>query len=312
MRYTKNKIKLLACCTVIIHFLFAQEFDPYSLFPHHEGDVWEYLFLNEDPPDHQQSQILLDSVSNGIVYLETIYRGLNSDFEFNVDYLIDTSYNVWRHDSAWYCCDPVILYKLYTESDQSWDMRNYGNNYFEIGVFDSTYTGVFWGESVTFASFSYYWGWYIDSTLVWTWYTTHILATNFGLVRTYGEVTGGRVLIGAVLNGVLWGDTTYVSITDDNQMLPAQINIINYPNPFNSKTIIRLDFLGSGYSSLKIIDISGRLVYTFWENKMLNRGKYSTAWNGKNNNNESVSSGVYFIVHNNGFINTKKTILLVK
>ncbi len=138
------------------------------------------------------------------------------------------------------------------------------------------------------------------------------MASDFGLVRTYGEATGGKILIGAVLDGILWGDTTYVSIIDDNQILPANINIINYPNPFNSKTIIKLDFLGSRNSSLKIFDILGRTIYTFWDNKFIYPGQYTLSWSGTDNMGRKVSSGVYFITFINELYSSKKSIVLIK
>lgn len=67
----------------------------------------------------------------------------------------------------------------------------------------------------------------------------------------------------------------------------------NYPNPFNPVTTIAFDLAVSGDVSLKIYDISGRLVKTL-VNEERAAGSYTINWSGDNEQGQSVPSGVYF------------------
>jgi len=66
-----------------------------------------------------------------------------------------------------------------------------------------------------------------------------------------------------------------------------------YPNPFNSSTIIKYDLPESDQVSLKIYNIEGQLV-TELVNKMQPAGTYQVIWDGKNSQQEAVTSGIYF------------------
>jgi len=67
----------------------------------------------------------------------------------------------------------------------------------------------------------------------------------------------------------------------------------NYPNPFNPTTTINYQIKKSGKVELNIYNIKGQKVKTL-VNKQEAIGLYQIMWNGKDNANNSVSSGVYF------------------
>jgi hypothetical protein len=69
----------------------------------------------------------------------------------------------------------------------------------------------------------------------------------------------------------------------------------NYPNPFNNSTTIEFDLSQSGDIRLQIFDLNGRLVNTL-KNGSYPAGVYSLSWNGRTQNGESVSSGIYYAV----------------
>ncbi|MGE5806027.1 MAG: alpha-amylase family glycosyl hydrolase [Ignavibacteria bacterium] len=84
----------------------------------------------------------------------------------------------------------------------------------------------------------------------------------------------------------------------------------NYPNPFNPSTEITFQIVKPSNVNLKIFDILGREVKTLI-NEEKGNGRYSIRWNGDNNFNEPVSSGIYFYKLDAGsFTNTKKMMLL--
>jgi len=66
----------------------------------------------------------------------------------------------------------------------------------------------------------------------------------------------------------------------------------NYPNPFATVTKINFELKTPGNVQLDIFDILGNKIITLVE-KWLRIGNYTYYWNGKNNNNEFVASGVY-------------------
>ncbi len=91
----------------------------------------------------------------------------------------------------------------------------------------------------------------------------------------------------------------------------------NYPNPFYSSsnrgsgTTISFDLPKSGNVDLTIYNIKGQKVKTL-TNEKYPKGKHSLIWNGKNDKNQDVSSGVYFYKLNvdGKDVNVKKCLLM--
>jgi len=89
----------------------------------------------------------------------------------------------------------------------------------------------------------------------------------------------------------------------------------NYPNPFNPETWIPYQLSKPTEVTIGIYEESGRLVRTLElgtkkEGSYLS-GSQSAYWDGKNEEGESVSSGVYFYTIKAGdFIETKKMTLV--
>lgn len=68
----------------------------------------------------------------------------------------------------------------------------------------------------------------------------------------------------------------------------------NYPNPFNSATVIHFTVAKSEEVSFAIYDILGGLVRNF-EPVVYKQGHHQLKWNGANAADEPVSSGMYFL-----------------
>lgn len=68
----------------------------------------------------------------------------------------------------------------------------------------------------------------------------------------------------------------------------------NYPNPFMSHTAFRLDVPTPTDVSVRIFDATGRLVKTM-ANGLLNGGRYTYEWNGKDDSGNNVAAGFYFL-----------------
>ncbi len=74
--------------------------------------------------------------------------------------------------------------------------------------------------------------------------------------------------------------------------IPKETKISNYPNPFNPSTTIKLNLAESGKIILSIYNTKGQKIITLL-NKEMYAGQYDIIWNGVNENNFPVSSGVY-------------------
>ncbi len=66
----------------------------------------------------------------------------------------------------------------------------------------------------------------------------------------------------------------------------------NRPNPFNPQTQISFDLPSAGPASLRVYDLSGRLVATLVD-APLTAGSHSATWDGTDLNGQAVASGVY-------------------
>src|SRR5574338_408177 len=89
---------------------------------------------------------------------------------------------------------------------------------------------------------------------------------------------------------------TSVDENPNNNIIPqSELLIANYPNPFNSSTLIVFTIpydLTNANTELKIYDVQGSLIATL-VNQQLAAGNYIVKWEGKNQYNQNVSSGVY-------------------
>ncbi len=84
----------------------------------------------------------------------------------------------------------------------------------------------------------------------------------------------------------------------------------NFPNPFNPATTIRYDMRAKGLVTIKIYDVSGRLVRTLLDG-VKEAGSYAAAWDGGNNLGAAAASGIYFCkMQTAGFSDVKKLVLL--
>ncbi len=66
----------------------------------------------------------------------------------------------------------------------------------------------------------------------------------------------------------------------------------NYPNPFTKTTQINYSLKKNGYVKIGVYNMDGQLIRTL-ENSVKEPNSYRTEWNGKNQNGESVSGGIY-------------------
>lgn len=84
----------------------------------------------------------------------------------------------------------------------------------------------------------------------------------------------------------------------------------NYPNPFNNATTIRYEISSPGWVKIDIYNTLGQRVRTL-VNEHVPTGRYIVDWDGTNERDQSVSSGIYFYTLKvNDFTETKKMLFL--
>ncbi len=96
-------------------------------------------------------------------------------------------------------------------------------------------------------------------------YKRFVLTEGFGLDSVFVQTDSDSslyVLTGAVIDGVVYGDTTLTSV-EDAGTLPAEFRLLgNYPNPFNGSTVISFLMPESSDLRMEIFDITGRKIRT--------------------------------------------------
>ena len=100
----------------------------------------------------------------------------------------------------------------------------------------------------------------------------------------------------------------------DSNTTPVTGNIVmlsNYPNPFNPTTTISFDIANESDVSITVYNIKGQKVKKLI-NDQLTAGEHSVIWNGKDNNNKNVASGIYFYKISAGKSSAIKKMLLLK
>ena len=93
----------------------------------------------------------------------------------------------------------------------------------------------------------------------------------------------------------------------ENELLKiTNLNLHNYPNPFNPSTTIEYSLPENGEVEVSIYNIKGQKVKQLVK-ECQEPGTHTILWNGTDNNNSSVGSGVYFYK-----IKTEKSSLINK
>ncbi len=87
---------------------------------------------------------------------------------------------------------------------------------------------------------------------------------------------------------------TGVKTAESAAALPARFALFqNIPNPFNPETLIRYDLPRAGKVILAIYNLTGQRIKTLEEGEKP-AGRYSALWNGTDERQRNVASGIYF------------------
>jgi hypothetical protein len=134
---------------------------------------------------------------------------------------------------------------------------------------------------------------------------TYNFARGMGLTSETGEFYYSG-LVGAVINGIVYGDTTVTNITEKENKIPTEVKLYpNYPNPFNPSTVISYQLPAKSIVTLKVFDVMGSEV-AILANEEKDAGNYQVVFDAK-----KLASGIYFYtLRAKNFTSTQKMILI--
>jgi hypothetical protein len=214
-------------------------------------------------------------------------------------------YQYFRVDSS-----SGLVYQAWLKNDSLWFEELYMDLIAEVGDTIPVRQGLYLGSEVPFSVFG------LNSRKRTYDHNSmpelHIeLVNGLGLVFQYelGYVGYQNVLKGCVIDGVVYGDTTVVSVDDEIPSQPIEFSLSqNYPNPFNPSTNIQYTVGSQQFVTLKIYDVLGNEVATLVneESAAGGAGEYEVEFNAIN-----LPSGIYFYQLKAGsFIQTRKMLLI--
>ncbi len=98
----------------------------------------------------------------------------------------------------------------------------------------------------------------------------------------------------------------------DNTVVPLQTELNgNYPNPFNPSTYIAFSLRQTENVTVVIYNVKGQLVKTLVKSRLL-AGNHRILWDGKDDLNHAVATGMYLYHFQAGNVNSTKKMMLVK
>jgi len=280
------KIILFIAFGLFISECLAQGENPLEYYPHHVGDVWQYL-----------------EVPRNKIYTKEITR-IDTSEDKNVHYIY------YNNSIGW--IEKVIL-----DSALVYD-RVFSSPWFKLNIS----LGEFWAreEGVEWLKYGMddverKWNQYFDTKVFYV-YSHHspdsssgysgdaeILAKNIGYFGREWE--GGREeLLGCIVDGKTYG--TIVNVDEaENDNIVDSYHLSNFPNPFNPSTTITFALPQKGEVVLKVYNSLGQEVKTL-VNDFKEKGIHKVNFDASD-----LSSGVYiYSIQANDFYQSKKMILL--
>ena len=112
---------------------------------------------------------------------------------------------------------------------------------------------------------------------------------------------------------VINGSGLAVDIVEERIVLPTDYLLFdNYPNPFNPTTTIGFELPLDKSVSVRIYDVTGRLVKSLVDNRQLAAGIHEVVWDGTSDAGITVASGTYIYTLEYGNFRQAKEMVFVK
>lgn len=120
-------------------------------------------------------------------------------------------------------------------------------------------------------------------------------------------------------SGSEYNESTVQEITissvavDESESAVKHVALLNnYPNPFSTETAISYQLPAKSQATLRIYNVSGRLVRTLVDAQSQPAGSYTVRWDGTDNHGQELPHGSYLCNFTAGSITTTKEIVFLK
>jgi len=147
--------------------------------------------------------------------------------------------------------------------------------------------------------------------------------TNWRTYTTSDGLAGNEInSIAEDINGSLWIGTSsgisqldYIASISESIIKPRGKYFVkkigNYPNPFNSETVIKFYVNKTGRLHISIYNILGQFITTL-SNSFFQEGSNAIRWDGRNSQNNLVPSGTYIVFFKENFESLSHLIMFIK
>jgi len=176
--------------------------------------------------------------------------------------------------------------KISIDKGDSWQILVPGNGY-PVTSLPASGGNPLAGEPA-FSGFQQFWHETTFDLINYSTFPVIKLRFDFGSDQT-GNAEGWYIDDLQIYDGIVvkTEETTF----SESQFRPS---INNYPNPFNPETNIQMFLPKKSFVNLQVFDIKGALVKTI-VSENYHSGEYILNWNGINESNHHVASGIYIL-----------------
>lgn len=283
----KKTFYILSFSLFLTSLALAQDTLQTPYFPFTEGDTLVYSAHEFSGQYIEDSRIVFtkDSLDEqGTRHLLIDYEGF---WPIAYKFEVDSLGNIYA-DNWW-----SGLWKVFNQSsrkNEPWIAKSLHEG-FDLACLLTIEETITFGATDTVKGVEYYYHWE-DST------SNEGLQSNyaewsekFGVIYKFNYEGGPQhILKGVVKNGVVYGDTTavFVSREQENE-IPKTVHLYqNYPNPFNPSTTITFQLREPQNISLSVYSVTGQLVKVIENNALYESGTHTVQFHSGN-----LVSGIY-------------------
>jgi len=105
-------------------------------------------------------------------------------------------------------------------------------------------------------------------------------------------IVGVQAVYTAGESEITTNNFTFLGVSADAEFELDNRLLGNYPNPFNPSTTISYTLANSARTEIVIYNQKGQKIKTLLQAEK-SAGQYETVWNGKDQDNNQVTSGIY-------------------
>jgi len=258
------------------------------------GNIWCYQWQYGPEQGTYTITAIGDTIINNQTY-EILYR--DNPYPYITGYYRSDSTRVYKqHNSSEY-----ILYDLNWELGQLVNINGSEYQVIEKGVM--YFLGCYGKQYITISEDFYTPNFHRMK------YTNTFGLIDYTFANMGFQFSNFRELIGAQIDGVIYGS---VENPGSIAIPPYPILNQNFPNPFNPSTTFEFSIPKESKVDLSIYNIKGQIIKTIVNSEFI-AGIHSIIWNGDDESNKSVSSGIYYYKLNvNGKTEAVKKCLLLR